>query len=103
MALTEEVAGLTSRRDHRGCAFRNYLTEFPADGDAPGEIARGYLAGTRAQFDGLVARLGVADPQRLADRIWLIIEGVYATANRPDAEREGAAAVDLVSELVSAG
>jgi AcrR family transcriptional regulator len=107
VALTAEIAGLTARRDYRGCAFRNYLTEFPAGsessgGDAPGDIARAYVAETRDRIDDLVARLGVADPQRLADRIWLVIEGVYATANRPYAEREGAAAVELVKELVSA-
>jgi AcrR family transcriptional regulator len=103
VAFTEEIAGLTARRDYRGCAFRNYLAEFPADGGAPGDIARDYLGATRARVDELVARLGTADPQRLADRVWLLIEGVYATANRPYAERAGAAAVEMVRELVSAG
>jgi AcrR family transcriptional regulator len=100
VAMVAEIADRTAHPDYRGCAFRNYLTEFPDDADAPAEIARGYLDETRARVDDLVARLGAADPQRLADRIWLLIEGVYATANRPYAQREGAAAVQLVEELV---
>ncbi|WP_179118406.1 hypothetical protein [Saccharothrix sp. ALI-22-I] len=35
----------------------------------------------------------------LADQIWLIIEGMYASAAHPGGERAGEVAVDLVASL----
>jgi len=101
VALTAEIAGKVRSHGFRGCAFRNYLTEFPADDSAPARIARGYLADTRAQVDELTARLDRAGTRELADRIWLIIEGLYASAGRPDAGRAATAAARFVEELVS--
>jgi AcrR family transcriptional regulator len=87
----------------RGCAFRNYLTEFPGSDDEPARIAREYLRATRARIDELVARIGPADPKLMAERIWLVLEGLYATAGRPDAAAHAAAAVRFVDDLISAG
>src|SRR6478736_5189111 len=47
VALVAEVAAWVQRGDYRGCAFRNYLTEFPADDDEPAAVARDYLRDTR--------------------------------------------------------
>ncbi|BCJ48052.1 TetR family transcriptional regulator [Actinoplanes ianthinogenes] len=95
VALVTEVAELVRDPRYRGCAFRNYLTEFPGDDDEPARIARAYLADTRAQVDDLVAALG--RPGTLADRIWLIIGGLHGGA-----PEQGPVAVAWVSELVTA-
>ncbi|NMO57678.1 TetR/AcrR family transcriptional regulator [Actinoplanes sp. TBRC 11911] len=90
VALVAEVAARVSERDYRGCAFRNYLTEFPAGDDAPARVARAYIMDTRAQVDALAA-------PATADRIWLLIDGLYGgTATDPQV------AVDWARELVSA-
>lgn len=94
VALVAEVAAWVRRRDYRGCAFRNYLTEFPAGDDEPARVARAYLHDTRAQVDDLVARLN--RPPVLADRIWLLIDGLY-TGTTTDPET----AVDWVRELTA--
>ncbi len=101
-ALVGEIADTARRPDFRGCAFRMYLTEFPEDTSEAGRVARDYLRDTRAEIDGLVARLDVPDPIQLADRIWLIIEGVYASAARSDAGIASVAAVRLVDDLLAA-
>jgi AcrR family transcriptional regulator len=94
VALVAEVAAWVRHGDYRGCAFRNYLTEFPAGDDEPARVARTYLRDTRAQVEGLVARLGRSPV--LADRIWLLIDGLYAgTTTDPDI------AVDWVRELTA--
>ncbi|MEU8611182.1 TetR/AcrR family transcriptional regulator [Actinoplanes sp. NPDC048791] len=100
VALVAEIADRVREPGFRGCAMRNYLTEFPAEDDAPGRVARDYLASSRARVDELV-RVAGGSP-RLADRVWLVIEGLYAVAGRPDAAQQADVAVALVRDLVEA-
>ncbi|WP_433361855.1 TetR/AcrR family transcriptional regulator [Actinoplanes sp. CA-142083] len=93
VALVGEVAAWVGRDDFRGCAFRNYLTEFPGDEDEPARVARDYLRDTRRQVDDLVAELGA--PPVTADRIWLLIDALYAGTGTPPR-----VAVDWAKELV---
>jgi AcrR family transcriptional regulator len=74
VALVAEVAANVG---DRGCAFRNYLTEFPLDDDAPARVARAYLRDTRAQVDALAREAGTAP--HVPDRIWLLIDGLYGS------------------------
>ncbi|MGW4156106.1 TetR/AcrR family transcriptional regulator [Micromonospora chersina] len=101
-ALVAEIAATATGPDFRGCAFRLYLAEFPGGAGEPGRVARDYLRDTRAEIDALVARLDVADPGRLADRIWLIVEGLYGSAGRPDAAAAADTATGLVDDLLAA-
>lgn len=99
VAVVAEIAGRLRRPDFRGCPFRNLLTEFP-DGDEPPERrAREYLRETRELVGCLAGELGVTDPEGLADRIWLIIDGLYASGFR---ERAAAVAVDMAREAIAA-
>jgi AcrR family transcriptional regulator len=99
-ALIREVAVMSQGR---GCAFRNYLTEFPDQDDEPARIARAYVQSTRDRVAALVSRIGPPDPELTTERILLVLEGVYATAGRPDAATYADAAVRFVEDLVSAG
>ncbi|MBG0561266.1 TetR/AcrR family transcriptional regulator [Actinoplanes aureus] len=94
IALVGEIADLVRRPGYRGCAFRNYLTEFRGDDDTPARAAKAYLEDTRAEVDRLVGELG--GDELLADRIWLIVNGLYAG---PPSQAD--VAVDWVKELVS--
>ncbi|BBH70836.1 TetR family transcriptional regulator [Actinoplanes sp. OR16] len=95
IALVAEIADWVRQPGYRGCAFRNYLTEFPAADDEPARLARGYLAEARAEVDRLVGQLGSVD-DTFADRIWLIVNGLYAST--PD---QACTAVDWVTDLVN--
>jgi AcrR family transcriptional regulator len=110
-ALVGEIADIVRRPGYRGCPFRNYLTEFPGDDDEPARVARSYLADTRAQLDRLVFEIsrreqtdGTGQHEQtggaglLADRIWLIVNGLHTG---PAAQAQ--VAVDWVAELISAG
>ncbi|MFC7532875.1 TetR/AcrR family transcriptional regulator [Actinoplanes sp. GCM10030250] len=92
-ALISEIAETVQRPGYRGCAFRNYLTEFPGEDDEPARVAKTYLGDTRAEVDRLVAESG--GDGLLADRIWLIVNGLYG--GPPSQAR---IAVDWVAELV---
>jgi AcrR family transcriptional regulator len=96
VALVGEVAAWVERGDFRGCAFRNYLTEYPGGDDEPGEVARAYLGDTRRQVDDLVLALGA--PPVLGDRVWLLIDALYAGTGTPPR-----VAVDWARELVARG
>ncbi|MFF5290435.1 TetR/AcrR family transcriptional regulator [Paractinoplanes globisporus] len=96
VALVGEVAAWVERGDFRGCAFRNYLTEYPGGDDEPGQVARAYLRDTRRQVDDLVLALGA--PSVLGDRVWLLIDALYAGTGTPPR-----VAVDWARELVERG
>jgi AcrR family transcriptional regulator len=95
LALVGEIADRVREPGFRGCAMRNYLTEFPAGDDEPARIARDYLASSRAQLAG-----HCADPL-LADRLWLVVEALYAVAGRPDAARQAEIALTWAKDLAS--
>ncbi|WP_436533765.1 TetR/AcrR family transcriptional regulator [Actinoplanes sp. HUAS TT8] len=94
IALVTEVADLVRSPEYRGCAFRNHLTEFPGENDAPAQVARSYLHDTRAQVDRLVTALG--KPAQDADRIWLLISGLHGGG-----PEQAPTAIAWVTELVS--
>ena len=124
IATVAEVATLVQHPRFRGCAFRNYLAEFPdetgagetgtdetgtADGDdaapTPAGVAHDFLAATRADLAAQVAALDVADPDRLTEELWLIVDGLFLQAayrRRLDGRVGSDAAVDLAGRLVDA-
>jgi len=100
VALVAEVAGRIGTPGFRGCALRHYLVEFPDADDAAGRIARGYLQDSRTRVADLASHLGTADPDGVTERVWLVVEGLYASAARPADRSTGRAAVALVTETV---
>jgi len=100
VAIAELAARQVREPDYRGCAFRNCFTEFPHH--RVGEFAAEHLADVRGHIADLARRTGATRPDLLADRIWLVIEGMYASAAHPGGESAGEVAVALVAELVGA-
>jgi AcrR family transcriptional regulator len=100
LALVAGVAERVADPASRGCPFRNFLTEWTDHDSAPARVAREQLAASRARVDRLVGALGATDPAGLADRVWLVLDGLYAGAARGPDPRRGAAAVALVGEIV---
>ena len=78
-SLLSGIAERIGRPAYRGCPFLNLATEFP-DQNHPGRIVvRGDKEEMRARLATIVARLGAADPNRVASQLALIINGAYAT------------------------
>jgi len=102
VAITREVADRVTARGFRGCPFRNYLREMRDPSDAPGRFAMTQVRGLRRRVDALVERVEADEPEVLADRIWLVIEGLYASAPYGDRGEAATTSVGLVQELLAA-
>ena len=102
VAVARQVADWVTAPAYRGCPFRNYLREMRDSTDAPGRFALAEVEGLRARVDALVAELGADEPDLLADRVWLVIEGLYASAPYGDRTEAATTAVGLVQELLAA-
>ncbi len=100
VAVARHVATLVSDRRFQGCPFRNYLRE-TRDTDGPaGRFALGQVRGFRLRLERLVAGLDDAPPG-LTEELWLVLEGLYATALYPGRRRTAADTVALVERLVA--
>jgi AcrR family transcriptional regulator len=63
---------------YRGCPFLNVATEFPSS-DHPGRIvAARHKRELHRRIAALVVRMGLADSERMADQLVLLIDGAYA-------------------------
>lgn len=115
LALVGEVAYAVQHSVFRGCALRNYLTEFPDDatagtagGPSPTRVAIDFLTTTRRDVDDLTAQLKAPhhEGRQLAEQLWLLIDGLYTQAayrGRADAhlDRGADAAVHVAHRLLT--
>jgi AcrR family transcriptional regulator len=99
--LTRVIARQASVPGFKGCAVRDYLREFRRHDDEPGRAAMSLMARWRARVEALVGQLDAADPALLAEEIWLVQEGLYATGSRHESRAAGDAAVALVESLIA--
>jgi hypothetical protein len=73
-AIVEAVAAQAVADGFRGCPLRNAYAEVPD----PSHPAHRTVVAHYADLRSLAARAGAADPEALADRITLIIDGLNA-------------------------
>ena len=100
VALIEVTIDYVRESTYRGCPFRNYLAEF-SDPDDPGvDAALEFLRDTRARIQALVKQLRPGDHRVIAERIWLIIEGLYSAAAHPGGARAVKATVPFVNDIL---
>lgn len=102
VAITREAADRVSDPEFGGCPFRSYLREMRETDDRAGSFALGQIEGVRTRIEALVADLGTEDPDRLTERIWLVLEGLYASVSYADRAGTATAGVGLVQELLAA-
>ena len=78
-ALLSGIAERIGRPAYRGCPFLNLAAEFPDD-NHPGRVfARGNKEKTQARLAAILGKIGVADANRTASQMALMINGAYAT------------------------
>ena len=78
--LVREIGMRVTRPGSRGWALRATLAEFPERRHPAHRVAVDQLVRARDQLRELAAATSAPDPQRLADRVMLIIDGLYANA-----------------------
>ena len=82
----------------RGCAYINCAAEFPNRGHPVREAVRRHKAGLRRRLVELATEAGCADPEGLAENLFLLLEGSYVTG-----ALEGDEEVVLRARAVAAG
>ena len=79
-ALIAYVTGRATTRGYRGCPFINYAAEFP-DSSHPGHrVVEKNKREMRQRLAALSKAIGARRPGRLADALFLLIEGAYASS-----------------------
>jgi AcrR family transcriptional regulator len=87
----------------RGCPFLMALTELPDPQLAGHQHAVALKVWVRARLGELTEELGVQEPEVLADRLMLVLEGVYATVQALGHEGPARQARALVEGLLPPG
>jgi AcrR family transcriptional regulator len=103
LAVCDAYREYFTAREMRGCAFVNCAAEFP-DPDHPARwVIRRHKAGVRERLRDLAAEAGAGDSARLAERLFVVLEGAYVTGalevDRGVLDRSRA----FFAELVEAG
>ncbi|PZG56401.1 TetR/AcrR family transcriptional regulator [Spongiactinospora gelatinilytica] len=85
----------------RGCPIRNTYAEFPEEGHPVHRTALEHFSAVREQICTLARRTTAADPQRLADRILLIINGLFTSGSTLSTDENARLAVELVQDVIA--
>jgi AcrR family transcriptional regulator len=102
VAIVRSLADDVATPGFRGCALRNTHAEFPEPDHPAHQVSVEFVRDLRAHLRELAERAGARDPEVLADRIMLIIDGLLL--NGSVLGRDGAAAesVTFAQEVVQA-
>jgi AcrR family transcriptional regulator len=102
VAIVRTVAAQVGAPGYRGCPFLNVHAEFP-DPDHPANRASvAHRHKNLERFRDLAEQAGASNPDVLADRILLIVDGMHANGAMQGGEATIAAAVAFVEEVVHA-
>jgi AcrR family transcriptional regulator len=79
-AWLEEMAAHVASGDERGCPLANAAVELPEKDHPARRVIEGYKTGVRERLAQLCAAAGLAEPELLADELFLLLEGARVTA-----------------------
>jgi AcrR family transcriptional regulator len=100
VALVQAVASQVTATDYSGCPFRTTYSHYPDDAHPAHLVAVRHVRDLRARLHTLARRAGAPDPNALADRLMLIIDGLYINGSMLGRKGAATAAVALADELV---
>ena len=83
-----------------GCPIRNTRAEFPDPGHPAHRVSVAHLRAMRADIGEIAAKTAAPDPERLADRIMLIIDGLYTNGLALGLDGAASAAVEFAGDVV---
>lgn len=86
----------------RGCAYVNCAAEFPEREHPVRKTVREHKAGFRRRLAELTAETGAVDPEGLAERLFLLLEGSYVTGALEGNDTIVENARNLAAELIAA-
>ena len=101
LAWLRHIADFKEHEAERGCAFANAAIELP-DKDHPARrVIREHKSALRERLIGLCRDAKLADPERLADEVFLLCEGARVTAQSVGSEGLSARLGGMLEALIS--
>ena len=100
VAVVRAVAGQVSDPGCRGCPFLNTHAEYRDPANPAHQVAVEHFTALRRQLRGLASRARLTNPHAVAERILLIVYGLYSTGAVLDARDTGPTAIALAEETV---
>jgi AcrR family transcriptional regulator len=101
LAWLRHVCDFKEYEAERGCALANAAVELP-DVDHPARrVIREYKTVVRERLIGLCRDAKLADPERLADEVFLIYEGARVAAQSVGSEGLSARLTEMIAALVN--
>ena len=101
IAVFEVLATDCAGSSYRGCPMLNTNTEFP-EGKHPAHlVAVTHKQQVRDWFCSLAVKAGAEDPDRIAEELLIVLNGVYATAAVLDGGTYGTRGVDMARRLIA--
>ena len=101
VSLVRSVADSSICSGTRGCPLRNTFAEFPDPAHPAHQIATDHFQDVRTLLHSLAAQTNAENPAVLADRVMLIIDGVYANGATLGPDGAAPAAVTFAEEIVA--
>jgi AcrR family transcriptional regulator len=102
VAMVQTVADEVAAPGFRGCPFVNTYAEFPDPNHPAHRLAVDGVNDTRARLQEIAERANADDPSTLADRLNLIIDGLYANGAVVGSNGAAASGVAFARDLVEA-
>jgi AcrR family transcriptional regulator len=101
LAWLRHVADFIDNEADRGCAFANAAVELP-DKDHPARrVIREHKSAARERLIRLCRDAKLADPERLADEVFLLCEGARVTAQSVGSDGLSARLAGMLEALIS--
>lgn len=102
LAVFDALAERFAREDFRGCAFINTMVESADPDSAAHRVAAEHKAAVADYVRGLLVGEGVADPDALARRFVLLMDGAIVTALRERTPEAAGRAREVAEALLAA-
>ena len=74
------VRAATTDPEYRGCPFANFTSEYPNREHAGRRIVEASKSELRRRLTDLCDRMNVHDPRRLAEALFILVEGVFSVS-----------------------
>jgi AcrR family transcriptional regulator len=100
VALVGAAARQVAAPDFHGCPFRTTHAQFPDGAHPAHQVAVRHVKDLRARLHRLAKGARARDPRALADRLLLIIDGLYINGSMLGHRGAATAAVALADDLV---
>ena len=98
----EEMAGRIGNGDDRGCALANAAIELPDKAHPARRVIEAFKSAQRRRIIELCAAARLAEPEMLADELFLLLEGARVTAQSIGRDGLGDRLVRMAEAMIAA-